>query len=70
MAPHQIVFDANGGSGTMDALIVEPNTSIEVPNCNFTAPSGFYFVGWTVTEGSDAEYVAGQLFTIAVKIPI
>ena len=62
--PHKIVFDSNGGSGAMEALVVEPNTSVALPNCSFNSPSGFYFVGWSTEKGSEAEYVAGQQFTM------
>lgn len=62
--PHKIVFDSNGGSGAMEALVVEPNTSVALPNCSFNSPSGFYFVGWSTEKGGEAEYVAGQQFTM------
>lgn len=61
---HKIVFDSNGGSGAMEALVVEPNTSVALPNCSFNSPSGFYFVGWSTEKGGEAEYVAGQQFTM------
>lgn len=62
--PHKIVFDSNGGSGAMEALVVEPNTSVALPNCSFNSPSGFYFVGWSTEKGGEVEYVAGQQFTM------
>lgn len=62
--PHKIVFDSNGGSGAMESLVVEPNTSVALPNCSFNSPSGFYFVGWSTEKGGEAEYVAGQQFTM------
>ena len=62
--PHKIVFDPNGGSGVMEALVVEPGTSVELPNCSFNAPNGYYFVGWSTEKGGEVEYTAGQQFTM------
>ena len=62
--PHKIVFDPNGGSGVMEALVVEPGTSVELPNCSFNSPNGYYFVGWSTEKDGEAEYTAGQQFTI------
>lgn len=62
--PHKIVFDPNGGSGVMEALVVEPGASVELPNCSFNAPNGYYFVGWSTEKGGEVEYTAGQQFTM------
>lgn len=62
--PHKIVFDSNGGSGVMEALVVEPGTSVELPNCSFNSPNGYYFVGWTTVKDGEVEYTAGQQFTM------
>ena len=62
--PHKIVFDSNGGSGVMVALVVEPGTSVELPNCSFNSPNGYYFVGWTTVKDGEVEYTAGQQFTM------
>ena len=43
---YRLTFDANGGTGTMDALTGQ--TSYTLPACTFTAPSGKHFVGWNV----------------------
>lgn len=61
---HKIVFDSNGGSGVMVALVVEPGTSVELPNCSFNSPNGYYFVGWTTVKDGEVEYTAGQQFTM------
>ena len=47
---HTISFNANGGSGSMDAVIRGYNTAYALPACGFTAPSGKVFDGWA--EGS------------------
>ena len=48
----------------MEALVVEPGTSVELPNCSFNAPNGYYFVGWSTEKGGEVEYVAGQQITM------
>ncbi|MBQ7415648.1 MAG: InlB B-repeat-containing protein [Oscillospiraceae bacterium] len=50
-----ISFNANGGTGTMDA--VENLGSYTLPECGFTAPEGKTFVGWS--DSADGE-VKGQ----------
>lgn len=45
-----ISFNANGGSGSMDAVVRGYNTVYALPACGFTAPSGKVFDGWA--EGS------------------
>ena len=44
---YEITFDANGGSGEMDAerIIVDTYT---LPENGFTAPTGKHFVGWSL----------------------
>ena len=58
--PHEIIFDSNGGSGTMSNLIVEPNANIDVPVCKFNPPEGMYFVGWAISADGEAIYFVGQ----------
>lgn len=44
-----IMFDSNGGSGTMTAL-EQVSVGDALPVCAFTAPVGHYFGGWTFTK--------------------
>ena len=44
---HKVSFDANGGSGTMEAQQVNPG-SFTLPSNGFTAPSGKEFSCWKV----------------------
>lgn len=44
---HKVSFDANGGSGTMEAQQVKPG-SFTLPTNGFTAPSGKEFSCWKV----------------------
>lgn len=45
-----ISFNANGGSGSMEAVVRGYNTVYALPACGFTAPEGKVFDGWA--EGS------------------
>ncbi len=45
----QIVFDANGGTGTMHAVTVNRGTAFTLPECGFRPPRGRAFKYWTVT---------------------
>ena len=42
----QIMFAANGGSGTMDIVTVNKGTQYTLPECGFTPKSGKEFSGW------------------------
>ncbi|GEM_PF-992694 len=54
---YKVSFDANGGSGNMDAKEVEENTDYELPESTFTAPEGKCDLeAWEVQVGTnDAE---------------
>lgn len=43
-----VSFDANGGSGAMEAETVEYGTDYVLPDCTFTAPEGKEFVAWEI----------------------
>lgn len=43
-----VVFYPNGGSGTMERMLCEIGKEYTLPECDFTAPSGMKFNGWTV----------------------
>ena len=75
---YTIVYDPNGGSGTMANGSVESGKSImSLPECIFTPPTGQQFVGWSLTadnstgridggipSGTWAQYVKGTTLTI------
>lgn len=67
---HTVSFNANGGSGTMDAQIVAalPGMAAYVPmwDCAFAAPgSGYHFAGWnTAADGSGITFAKGQVVAI------
>ena len=47
-----VSFAANGGTGTMTAVVKEDGSTYALPGCGFTAPEGYQFAGWKV--GDDA----------------
>ena len=46
-----IVFDANGGSGTMESVWMNGNYTL--PECTFTAPEGMQFKCWAISGHSN-----------------
>ena len=50
----KITFDANGGSGSMDALTKEENEEYTLPSCTFTAPANKEFSHWEVNGETKA----------------
>ena len=75
---YTVVYDANGGSGTMANGSVESGKSLtNLPACTFTPPAGQTFVGWSLTSdnstgridggipsGTWSQYVKGNTLTI------
>ena len=56
---YNVSFDANGGTGTMDEVTdVYPDYTL--PACNFNAPAGKVFNGWTVGSPSGRWYAEGS----------
>ena len=43
-----VTFDANGGTGEMEGVEIEPQSEYTLPESGFTAPEGMEFVGWTL----------------------
>jgi len=64
---HTIVFDANGGTGTMDGCTVANDGGYAgryyLPECTFTAPDGKVFDHWVASCEPDAEKQPGDYFT-------
>lgn len=48
-------FDANGGTGIMNAIKVTAEHAFTIPQNVFTK-SGYVFAGWATTAGGDAQY--------------
>ena len=60
---HTVVFDANGGSGTMASDIATKSQYYYLPECAFTAPAGQVFDHWEVSCEPDEEKQPGDYFT-------
>lgn len=67
----KIEFNANGGTGTMNAISeIELGTDVTLPANTFTR-SGYDFSGWnTKASGSGASYVDGGSVTIVAEEPL
>ena len=66
------MFDANGGSGTMDPVTVDKGSAYTLPDCAFTAPEGKEFDQWDLgAAGTTVEISADTTVTAQWKdIPV
>ena len=67
LSKYTVTFDANGGSGSMkDEDFYYIGSSIDCPSCEFTAPEGYGFSHWEITnkEGKAEEYDPDVSYTI------
>ena len=61
---HTITFNANGGSGTMDALTVEDNAETTL-TANAFSREGYTFANWnTAADGSGTSYADGAAISV------
>ena len=60
ISAYLLTFQANGGSGTMDAISVRCGSSYTLPACGFTAPQGKDFIGWDI---GGSTYAPGSSYT-------
>ena len=56
-----LTFDANGGSGTMEAVEFYAGQELALPSCEFTAPDDLIFAGWQIGEET---YRSGSSYTM------
>ena len=64
-ALYTVSFDANGGSGEMNSVTVTPGGSFALPACDFTAPAGKTFGGWSVEiDGGTVVAKVGDPITV------
>ena len=59
--PAVVAYDANGGSGTMEADSVAVGGELTLPQCGFTAPGGKQFKCWEI--GSET-HAPGEKITV------
>ena len=64
---YKVMFDANGGSGTMKDVMVEAGKEYMLPECTFTAPAGKMFKAWMI---GDKEYSAGSKITVSMDTTV
>ena len=62
---YTVSFEANGGTGTMEAVSVTENSSYPLPACGFAAPEGKEFDGWKVISPEGLEIVDGAITVTA-----
>ena len=65
--PAAVTYDANGGSGTMEADSVAVGGELTLPQCDFTAPGGKQFKCWEI--GSET-YAPGEKITVDSHITV
>ena len=61
LADCTITFNAGGGSGNMDSVIVKAETNYILPECGFTAPADQEFKAWEI---GGTEYKVGDSYTV------
>lgn len=61
LADFTITFNGNGGSGSMDSVIVKEGTNYTLPACEFTAPANQEFEAWEI-DGT--KYNVGDSYTV------
>ncbi|MBQ8212845.1 MAG: leucine-rich repeat protein, partial [Clostridia bacterium] len=60
---NKIIFDANGGKGSMNPIEGYTDSRVELPTATFTR-DGYNFIGWATASGaSSPKYSAGAYYT-------
>jgi len=65
--PAAVTYDANGGSGTMEADSVAVGTEFTLPPCGFTAPGGKQFQCWEI---GGENYAPGASVTVTDNMTV
>jgi hypothetical protein len=61
---YTVIFNNNGGSGTMPDQVIDRGISMALYPNSFTPPSGYIFEGWSTNQdGSGARYTDSQVVT-------
>ena len=61
-----LVFNANGGSGSMSDMTIATDASANLTTNAFTR-KGYTFVGWSTTKDGEVEYVDGASYTMGTN---
>lgn len=64
---YTVTFDANGGTGEMEAITVCNSSQVELPDCAFAAPEGMTFKAWAV---NGTEYAPGVTVELTGSITL
>jgi uncharacterized protein (TIGR02145 family)/uncharacterized repeat protein (TIGR02543 family) len=68
--PHYILFNANGGSGSMSAQFF-PQGVAQTINANTFVRNGYMFTGWnTAADGSGTSYAVNAVITLTSNITL
>ena len=65
---YTISFNANGGSGSMDAVEKANGETYDLPACGFTAPSGKVFDHWAEGSAGGTSRAVGYTHTVTANI--
>lgn len=64
---NKIIFNANGGMGTMENQIISTGNEEKLYLCTLEAPDGYYFAGWSTSPDGEVEYYDGDNFAMGAK---
>ena len=59
-----VTFKANGGTGTMDAVMKAGGTEFEIPSCGFSLNDYHPYVGWATSADGGVVYRPGDKITL------
>ncbi len=63
---HDVIFDANSGSGSMANQTINVGDTVNLNICTFSK-SGYSFDGWATSSGGDVVYSDGGSFTMGTS---
>ena len=72
-APNEytIVYSSNGGSGTIESVVIKEGDELTLPTCTFTAPDGKVFRGWSIGTRDDKDLkMAGDKVTVNGNVTV
>lgn len=64
---NRIIFDANGGEGTMEDQLGRTDATVTLNPNQFTYEEGYYFVGWAVTPTGEALFADKDSFLMGIE---